>query len=124
MKITKTQKILLIAVPLLLGAYVIYKQLKGKETYEDAQEDIEEEVDTNEENGGGDCQEYIVTTMVDDLNVREQPSTSANIIDKAPKGTLMNLKPSSTFGWMAICTAPNLPPAGYVSASYVTKKQD
>lgn len=56
---------------------------------------------------------YIVTTVNDPLNIRSGPSTSYSIIGQLAKGSTVSLKSSGTAGWMQTTSG------GYVSADYV-----
>lgn len=113
---TKTKKALIIGVPVLIGAYLIFRQFRGKKTYQ-------ESVLTNppgapeketEEIG---CPTYKVTTLVTPLNVRDTPSISGTKIGSLAKGTIVTAKASSTSGWMQLCEQ-----TGFVSADYLTKQ--
>ena len=115
---TKLQKAALITVPILIGGYLIYKQVRGKKTYQEA-------VLTNPPgtpNTPEDVtkwEKYKVTTLATPLNIREQPSTSSAKIGSLPKGSIIWACASSTNGWM-IYSADGSNESGYVSADYLT----
>lgn len=64
-------------------------------------------------------QKYKVTTSSGSLNIRNAPNTSATIIEKAPKGTILLGKPSSTSGWIEISKDGNTL-FGYASSSFLS----
>jgi uncharacterized protein YgiM (DUF1202 family) len=112
---TKTKKALLIGVPVLIGGYLIYRQFRGKKTYQQAV--IETPPGTPESTPDSGCVSYKVTTLATPLNVRDTPSTSGNKIGSLAKGTIVSAKASSTSGWMQLCEQ-----TGYASADYLTKQ--
>jgi len=119
----KKYKIALIGLPVLIGGYFIYRLLKGKNTYEEAVKsgDIGEGIgDGTDGNGNTDAGyfKYKVTTLVSNLNVREQPNTSSTILTTLPKGTIIDAKASSTSGWMEVMVGST---NGFASAQYLTK---
>jgi len=138
--INKKYKIALITLPVLIGGYFIYRQLRGKKTYEEAVMEADGEStggSTGGNTGGGSTgggstgdpyklpnfyYKYKVVTLVSNLNVREEPSTTSSIVGSIPKGRIIALKPSSTSGWMSYGENPsNNIVDGYVSAQYVQK---
>jgi hypothetical protein len=112
---TKTQKALIIGLPVLIGGYLIYKQFRGKKTYQEAV--IENPPGTEEQ--GEKFKKYKVTTLVTPLNIREEPSTSSAKIGSLPKGSIIYAAASSTNGWM-IYSEDGSNESGYVSADYLT----
>ena len=118
MKMTKTKKALLIGVPVLIGVYLIYRQMRGKKTYQEAVIAHPPGTPTSTTTPPADgCGSYKVTTVVSNLNVRQQPNTSSAIISSLPKGSTVSAKASSTSGWMELCSQ-----SGFVSATYLTKQ--
>ena len=132
----KSVKILLIASPfVLIGGYLLYKNAIGKETYEDAKEEQDQE-DQYEEPEESIFQEtlqtpkplstlpkYFVDTLVTPLNVREQPTLTAKVVSKLAKGSIVYALPSNTEGWFKIFETgdnpPTTEPIGFSSASYL-----
>lgn len=136
MKITKTQKIALIGIPALVGAYLVYRQFKGKKVY---QESLEETncckikptpagctgcgggyTPTNNDVNNTQFEKYIVDTLVTNLNVRQSPSSSSAKVGSLAKGTVINARPSSTSGWFEY-SSDGAVTTGYVSADYLKK---
>ena len=111
MTMTKTKKALIIGLPILIGGYLIYRQIRGTKTYEKA---VVDPVDPKTDDDG--CVSYKVTTLLTPLNVRDTPSTSGNKIGSLAKGATISAKASSTSGWMELCSQ-----SGFVSADYLTK---
>jgi len=113
----KTKAALLIGVPLLIGGYLIYKQLKKPKPI------VNPNVPTPTPPPpppppppSTGCSNYIVTTVSSNLNIRETPSTSSAIKGSLAKGSTVSAKQSSTSGWMQLCDG-----SGYfVSGQYLT----
>jgi uncharacterized protein YgiM (DUF1202 family) len=133
--INKKYKIALITLPVLIGGYFIYRLLKGKKTYEEAvmeadggstdgsTDDGGSTGDGGSNDGGGDSgsgtyAKYKVTTLVSNLNIRQNPSTNSTILTSVPKGTIIDAKASSTSGWMEVMVGST---NGFASAQYLTK---
>ena len=124
MKLSKTQKYFLFGVPVAVGLYLIVRQIMGKKTYNDAANN------GNTDGGDGDgdvptmeVKLYKVTTLLTNLNVREQPSTSSRIVDSLAKGTIIRARPSNTSGWFEAFPSDSSisnQRLGYVSADYIT----
>ena len=109
----KTKVALLIGVPLLVGGYFIYKQLKSEDT---PTPPSPTPTPTPTPPAPASCSNYKVTTSTSNLNVRSKPNISASIVNSLAKGTIVSAKPSSTSGWMELCDG-----SGYSSSSYLTK---
>ena len=130
--INKKYKIALITLPVLIGGYFIYRQLKGKKTYEEAVMEADGvSTDGSTDDGGstgdggggsgsdsGTYAKYKVTTLVSNLNIRQNPSTNSTILTSVPKGTIIDAKASSTSGWMEVMVGST---NGFASAQYLTK---
>lgn len=127
---TKTQKALLIGIPVLAGAYIIYRQFRGRRTYEQAVLDNPPGAPTgttgtgSTDGGytggqGGRFKRYKVTTLATPLNVRQSPTTSSAKIGSLPKGSIIWACASQTSGWM-IYSEDGANESGYVSADYLT----
>lgn len=114
---TKTQKALIIGLPVLVGGYLIYKQVRGKKTYQEAV--IENPPGTPTGEQGGRFRKYKVTTLATPLNVREEASASSAKIGSLPKGSIIWACASSTNGWM-IYSEDGSNESGYVSSDYLT----
>ena len=120
---TKTTKTLLFGIPVLIGAYLIYKQVK-KPKPTPAPNCAADEVlvngvctpKTTPAPTPAGCSNYKVATASSNLNVRSTPSTSAAIVGSLAKGSTVSVKPSTTAGWMQLCDN-----SGYVSSLYLTK---
>lgn len=132
----KQYKIALIALPILIGGYLIYRQVKGRETYEDAVEDSTDDDSATDDSGNGGSgngsgggsgsgggtntgfAKYEVTTLVSNLNIRQEPSTNSTILTTVAKGKIIDAKASSTSGWMQVKVGSI---NGFASAQYLTK---
>jgi uncharacterized protein YgiM (DUF1202 family) len=140
----KIKKYLLFGVPIAVGLYFVIRQFMGKKTYNDAINNPLPSPDPN--NGGGNGNTggggngggnggggtggggtvttglvmYEVTTLVSNLNVRQQPSVTSSIVASLPKGTYIFAKPSTTNGWFEYYSNNVL--VGYVSADYLTRR--
>lgn len=148
--LSKTQKYVLFGVPVAVGLYFIIRQFMGKKTYNDALQQQQGGGDNGGGNTGGgntgggntgggntgggntgggnvpsmEVSVYKVTTLVSNLNVREQPSTSSRIVASLAKGTLIRARASSTSGWFeAFPQTGSNQRLGYVSADYITLVQ-
>lgn len=112
---TKTKKILLFGVPLLIGGYLLYKYYKSNssDTIETPPTPSPEPNPPSPE--PEECANYLITTASTSLNVRSQPNTSSTILRTLPKGVTVSAKPSTTSGWMQLCNIE-----GFVSSQYVT----
>jgi uncharacterized protein YgiM (DUF1202 family) len=113
----KTKAALLIGVPLLIGGYLIYKQLKPKPNpnpYVPTTPPITPPTPPPPAPTGS-CRNYIVTTAVSNLNIRESTSTSSAYKGSLAKGSTVSAKQSSTSGWMELCDG-----RGFVSGQYLT----
>jgi hypothetical protein len=134
---TKTKKILLFGVPILVGGYFIYRQIRGTKVYNKAkaQEDCCKmtpipsgctgcEGYTGPENPENvlliGMKQYKVTTLSTPLNVRQSPSVSSAKIGSIPKGTIIYARASETSGWMEY-SENGTDIIGYVSADYLTE---
>lgn len=63
---------------------------------------------------------YTVTVAAgSNLNIRTEPNTSASILEKIPRGTLVLGKPSSTSGWIAV-SKDGRTLYGYASKSFLS----
>jgi len=111
---TTTKKALIIGLPVLIGVYLIYRQMRGTKTYQQAVKDNPPGTPETTQDAG--CVQYKVTTLATPLNVRDTPSTSGNKIGSLAKGATISAKASSTSGWMELCSQ-----SGFVSADYLTK---
>jgi len=109
---TKTTKTLLFGIPVLIGAYLIFKQVKKPKPGPTPPPPPPPPPPAPT----GECSNYKVTTAVSNLNVRSTPSTSAAIVGSLPKDSIISVKASSTTGWMQLCDN-----SGYVSSLYLTK---
>ena len=141
---TKTKKILLFGVPILVGGYFIYRQIRGTKVYNKAKADedcckMDPPCDDcgyvpRPEDPLPNINQYKVTTLSTPLNVRESPSVSSAKIGSFPKGTIIWAGASETSGWMKVYMEDeNLSEAmlaagvhkfnfyGYVSADYLTE---
>jgi len=114
---TKTTKILLITAPILIGGYLIYKQLRGSKTYQEAV--IKNPPGTPESQDTNAFEQYKVTTLATPLNVRESASASSAKIGSLPKGSVVYARASQTNGWMEY-SEDGQSVTGYVSADYLT----
>ena len=105
---------LLFGIPALVGIYLLFKKKKGKEIYNDAKKEQLHQQDVNA------FSNYVVTTLVTSLNIRQSPSITSQILGKIPKGSTVLARPSKTSGWMEYTTdGTNV--IGYLSADYLTK---
>lgn len=113
----KTKAALLIGVPLLIGGYLIFKQLKKPNPNPTPNTDPTDPTPPPPPPPpASGCSNYIVTTAVSNLNVRESPSTSSAIKGSRAKGSIVSAKQSSTSGWLQLCDG-----SGYfVSGQYLT----
>lgn len=111
MKLEKKHKrILLFAVPILIGLYLILKKPSAKKL---PPLPPPPPVSTFEK--------YTVTTTASNLNVRLEPSTNASIVSSLPKGSEIFAKDCSTTGWCEY-SKDGSKVDGYVSSQYITKK--
>jgi len=104
---------LLFGIPALVGIYILFKNKKGKETYNDAKKEVlkQDNVDS--------FLIFTVTTLVTSLNIRQSHSITSQIIGKIPKGSLILARPSKTSGWMEY-SEDGTNVLGYVSADYLS----
>jgi len=143
----KIKKYLLFGVPIAVGLYFVIRQFMGKKTYKDAINNPSPDPNGNGNGSGGTgggtggntgggtgggntgggggtvttgLVMYEVTTLVSNLNVREQPSVTSSIVASLPKGTYIFAKPSTTNGWFEYYSNNVL--VGYVSADYLTQR--
>ena len=115
----KKTKLALLLVPILIGGYIIYRQVRGKKTYQQAVLTNPPGTPENTPEDEVKWEKYKVTTLVTPLNIREQPTTSSAKIGSLPKGSIIWACASSTSGWM-IYSADGSNESGYVSADYLT----
>ena len=115
----KTKLAILFSAPIIIGAYFIYRQFKGKKTYTAAVK--QQGGQPNEQpNVQTPFAKYIVETLVTALNVREQPSVTSAKIGSVAKGSQIFARPSSTSGWFEY-SSNGTTKTGYVSADYLKK---
>jgi len=115
MKISKKAKVAaLIGIPVLIGAYLIYKQLKKPSPITPITPAPPKPAPTPAPTPA-ECKNYLVVTNVSNLNIRKLPSTSSDIVDSLAKGSTVSAKASSASGWMQLCDG-----RGYVSATYLS----
>jgi len=115
----KTKLAILLSVPILIGGYFIFKQLRGKKTYQEAVQENPPGTPENTPENATKWKKYKVTTLVTPLNIREQPTTSSAKIGSLLKGSIIWACASSTSGWMKY-SADGSNESGYVSADYLT----
>jgi len=111
----KTKAALLIGVPLLIGGYLIFKQLKKPKPIVNPYVPTPTPPPPPPPPSTG-CSNYIVTTAVSNLNIRESPSTSSAYKGSLAKGSIVSAKQSSTSGWLQLCNGSGY----YVSGQYLT----
>jgi len=116
MKLEKKQKrILLFAVPILIGLYLIFKKPSAKTLPPLPQP-------TPTPSPSSTFEKYIVTTSSSSLNVRSEPSTTnSSIVSSLPKGSEIFARYSSIDGWYEY-SKDGSKVDGYVSSQYITKK--
>ena len=108
----KIKLAILFGVPIIIGAYFIFKQLKPKPN--PAPPKPVPPPPPEPEPAG--CSDYKVTTISSNLNIRSGPSTTFTIVDSVAKDSIVSVKASSTEGWMQLCDD-----SGYVASIYLTK---
>jgi len=115
----KIKLAILFGVPIIIGAYFIFKQLKPKPN--PAPPKPVPPPPPEPEPAG--CSDYKVTTISSNLNIRSGPSTTSTIVGSLAKDSIVSVKASSTEGWMQLCDNGNgMPlPNGYVASLYLTK---
>ncbi len=62
-----------------------------------------------------------VATQNDDLNMRKQPDTNSEVLEKIPNGTQLDIYSSDTSGWYQVTFKDK---TGFVSADYIKKVED
>lgn len=114
MKISKKAKVAaLIGVPVLIGAYLILKQLRKPKPFP-VVPPAPTPKPTPTPTPSAECKNYLVVTNVSNLNIRKLPSTSSDIVGSLPKGSTISAKASSASGWMQLCDG-----RGYASSQYL-----
>ena len=108
MKFQKKQ-MLLFAVPIIIGLYLIFKPKVTKLP------------PLPKPKPQGDFEKYIVTTNSSNLNVRTEPSTNGEILTTIAKGTEIFARPFSDTGWSEY-SKNGSEADGYVSSDFLTKK--
>jgi uncharacterized protein YgiM (DUF1202 family) len=113
----KTKLALLFGVPIIIGGYFIFKQLKPKPNPAPPKPVPPPPPPEAE------CSDYKVTTVSSNLNIRSSASTTSTIVGSLAKDSIVSVKASSTEGWMQLCDNGNgMPlPNGYVASLYLTK---
>jgi uncharacterized protein YgiM (DUF1202 family) len=110
-KLTQTQKIIVLTIPILLLGYFIYAEIKkgknkgGGTTPPDANCDA--------------YKKYKITLTDGSLNIRPNPSTTQDPIGSLENGAIVYAKPSSTAGWLEYTTECKAVD-GYISEQYTT----
>lgn len=108
----QTKKALLIGVPLLLGGYIVFSQVK-KQTKTAVQAD-------DKKDAGEPFENYKVVTQKDNLNVRREPTTLSSMVDSLKKGTIIKARPSKAKGWFEY-SKDGVVRFGYVSGQFLQK---
>jgi len=109
----KHRRILLFAVPILVGLYLIFKKPTPKTPTTPTNPTPTPPTST--------FNKYIVTTISSSLNVRSQPSTNSSSVSSLPKGSEIFAKQSAIDGWSEY-SKDGSKVDGYVSTQYLTKK--
>jgi uncharacterized protein YgiM (DUF1202 family) len=120
----KTTRYVLFGLPILVGGYFIYRELRGRQKYkEDVKAKSNLDLPDNtptlvpEKKSFG---KYAVSTLGGNLNIRKNPSTSSDIVGVLPNGEIINATPSTTTNWYEYSKdGSNV--TGFVSGTYLKK---
>ena len=116
---------LFVGVPVLVGGYFAYKYFtrpSDKVTLPEQQVDpvTGEVITISPAPTTNPFQQYVVKTLVSNLNVRQSPNTSSAIVASLKKGSSVYARPSSTSGWFEY-SADGSNVTGFVSSMYLSK---
>jgi hypothetical protein len=120
----KSTRYVLFGLPILVGGYFIYRELIGRKNYKkDIQTQANLDTPETTPNIAPETKvfgKYVVSTLGGNLNIRENPSTTASIVGSLPNGEVINANPSATQNWYEY-SKDGSTVTGYVSGSYLKK---
>jgi len=114
----KHRKILLFAVPIIIGLYLVFMKPSTKNK---VQPKPEPQPQPQPQPPANTFDKYTITTTSSSLNVRKEPSTNSSIVSSLPKGSEIFAKKSAIDGWSEY-SKDGADVDGYVSSQYITKK--